>query len=237
MAACRRVQRLLLLMLICGWIGSAHGGKLDTENAADNAERGKNAAGEGKAAAPDGASSVRRSGGWKLAEEAACREDVSRICPKHSWNNNLAVLECLQDRKDETEIASDCNHLLWNYKLNLTTDPKFESVAIEVCKTTISGIKECAAEERGKGYLVSCLVDHRTNISEYQCNQYITKMTSIVFSDYRLICGFMDKCKDDINKLHCGSVNTGEKVSPVQGRSFHSSEADRSGLQGQLLTG
>lgn len=73
-------------------------------------------------------------------------------------------------------------------------------------------IKECAAEERGKGYLVSCLVDHRTNISEYQCNQYITKMTSIVFSDYRLICGFMDKCKEDINKLHCGSVNTGEKV-------------------------
>ncbi|XP_016388159.1 Golgi apparatus protein 1-like [Sinocyclocheilus rhinocerous] len=217
MAACRRVQRLLLLMLICGWIGSAHGGKLDTENAADNAERGKNAAGEGKAAAPDGASSVRRSGGWKLAEEAACREDVSRICPKHSWNNNLAVLECLQDRKDETELAADCNHLLWNYKFNLTTDPKFESVAVEVCKTTISGIKECAAEERGKGYLVSCLVDHRTNISEYQCNQYITKMTSIVFSDYRLICGFMDKCKDDINKLHCGSVNTGEKDIHSQG--------------------
>uniref|UniRef100_A0A673GYC4 Golgi apparatus protein 1 n=1 Tax=Sinocyclocheilus rhinocerous TaxID=307959 RepID=A0A673GYC4_9TELE len=177
----------------------------------------KNAAGEGKAAAPDGASSVRRSGGWKLAEEAACREDVSRICPKHSWNNNLAVLECLQDRKDETELAADCNHLLWNYKFNLTTDPKFESVAVEVCKTTISGIKECAAEERGKGYLVSCLVDHRTNISEYQCNQYITKMTSIVFSDYRLICGFMDKCKDDINKLHCGSVNTGEKDIHSQG--------------------
>uniref|UniRef100_A0A673H0B8 Golgi apparatus protein 1 n=1 Tax=Sinocyclocheilus rhinocerous TaxID=307959 RepID=A0A673H0B8_9TELE len=216
MAACRRVQRLLLLMLICGWIGSAHGGKLDTENAADNAERGKNAAGEGKAAAPDGASSVRRSGGWKLAEEAACREDVSRICPKHSWNNNLAVLECLQDRKDVRKQGRDCI-LLWNYKFNLTTDPKFESVAVEVCKTTISGIKECAAEERGKGYLVSCLVDHRTNISEYQCNQYITKMTSIVFSDYRLICGFMDKCKDDINKLHCGSVNTGEKDIHSQG--------------------
>uniref|UniRef100_A0A672K328 Golgi apparatus protein 1 n=1 Tax=Sinocyclocheilus grahami TaxID=75366 RepID=A0A672K328_SINGR len=216
MAACRRVQRLLLLMCISGCMSNALEGKSDTENAAENPERGRNAAGEGKAAAPDGASSVRRGGGWKLAEEAACREDVSRICPKHSWNNNLAVLECLQDRKD-TEIASDCNHLLWNYKLNLTTDPKFESVAVEVCKTTISGIKECAAEERGKGYLVSCLVDHRTNISEYQCNQYITKMTSIVFSDYRLICGFMDKCKDDINKLHCGSVNTGEKDSHSQG--------------------
>uniref|UniRef100_A0A671NWL9 Golgi apparatus protein 1 n=1 Tax=Sinocyclocheilus anshuiensis TaxID=1608454 RepID=A0A671NWL9_9TELE len=217
MAACRRVQRLLLLIFISGWMSNALEGKSDTENAAENPERGRNAAGEGKAAALDGASAARRSGGWKLAEEAACREDVSRICPKHSWNNNLAVLECLQDRKDETEIASDCNHLLWNYKLNLTTDPKFESVAVEVCKTTISGIKECAAEERGKGYLVSCLVDHRTNISEYQCNQYITKMTSIVFSDYRLICGFMDKCKDDINKLHCGSVNTGEKDIHSQG--------------------
>uniref|UniRef100_A0A8C2DXH7 Golgi apparatus protein 1 n=1 Tax=Cyprinus carpio TaxID=7962 RepID=A0A8C2DXH7_CYPCA len=207
MAACRRVQRLLLLMFICGWIGSAHGGKPDAENPADNLERGKNAAGDGKASALDGASSVRRSGGWKLAEEAACREDVSRNCPKHSWNNNLAVLECLQDRKD----------LLWNYKLNLTTDPKFESVAVEVCKTTISGLKECAGVDRGKGYLVSCLVEHRTNISEYQCSQYITKMTSIVFSDYRLICGFMDQCKDDINKLHCGSVNTGEKDIHSQG--------------------
>lgn len=73
-------------------------------------------------------------------------------------------------------------------------------------------VKECAAEELGKGYLVSCLVDHRSNISDYQCNQYITKMTSIVFSDYRLICGFMDKCRDDINVLRCGSISTGEKV-------------------------
>lgn len=129
--------------------------------------------------------------------------------------------------------------LLWNYKLNLTTDPKFESVATEVCKSTIAEvglqfsckqnkqmssntpsvcaqtllqIKECNEEERGRGYLVSCLVDHRGNISEYQCNQYITKMTSIIFSDYRLICGFMDKCKEDVNNLHCGSINVGHKV-------------------------
>ncbi|KAK7122114.1 hypothetical protein R3I93_023051 [Phoxinus phoxinus] len=220
MAACGRVLRLLLVLFISGSICSARGAKPapgDGDNAADISERARNPAGEARAA--DAPPAGRRSGGsgWRLAEEEACREDVSRICPKHSWNNNLAVLECLQDRKDDTEIASDCNHLLWNYKLNLTTDPKFESVAVEVCKSTISGIKECAAEERGKGYLVSCLVDHRSNISEYQCNQYITKMTSIVFSDYRLICGFMDKCKEDINKLHCGSVTTGEKDLHSQG--------------------
>lgn len=42
----------------------------------------------------------RRSTGWKLAEEAVCRDDVTRLCPRHSWNNNLAVLECLQDKKE-----------------------------------------------------------------------------------------------------------------------------------------
>uniref|UniRef100_A0A8C1QVT7 Golgi apparatus protein 1 n=1 Tax=Cyprinus carpio TaxID=7962 RepID=A0A8C1QVT7_CYPCA len=209
MAACGRVQRLLLLMFISGWMSSALEGKPDTENAADNPERGRNGAGEGKAAAPDGASAGRRSGGWKLAEEAACREDVSRICPKHSWNNNLAVLECLQDRKDVRNYANKSLCTETNFYLRLY----HRVTIIQVCLQ----IKECAGEVRGKGYLVSCLVEHRTNISEYQCSQYITKMTSIVFSDYRLICGFMDQCKDDINKLHCGSVNTGEKDIHSQG--------------------
>uniref|UniRef100_A0A9J8C708 Golgi apparatus protein 1 n=1 Tax=Cyprinus carpio carpio TaxID=630221 RepID=A0A9J8C708_CYPCA len=209
MAACGRVQRLLLLMFISGWMSSALEGKPDTENAAENPERGRNGAGEGKAAAPDGASAGRRSGGWKLAEEAACREDVSRICPKHSWNNNLAVLECLQDRKDVRNYANKSLCTETNFYLRLY----HRVTIIQVCLQ----IKECAGEVRGKGYLVSCLVEHRTNISEYQCSQYITKMTSIVFSDYRLICGFMDQCKDDINKLHCGSVNTGEKDVHSQG--------------------
>nr|XP_020653513.1 Golgi apparatus protein 1 [Pogona vitticeps] len=117
----------------------------------------------------------------------------------------------------DNEISSDCNHLLWNYKLNLTADPKFETVAREVCKSTIAEIKECADEPMGKGYLVSCLVDHRGNITEYQCHQYITKMTAVIFSDYRLICGFMDDCRNDINLFKCGSVRPGEKDAHSQG--------------------
>lgn len=115
MAACRRVQRLLLLLIfISGSICSARGAKSvhgDSDNPADNSERAKNPAGEAKAMALEGASSVRRSGGWKLAEEAACREDVSRICPKHSWSNNLAVLECLQDRKDVRKHSRGCFYM------------------------------------------------------------------------------------------------------------------------------
>uniref|UniRef100_A0A667YC86 Golgi apparatus protein 1 n=1 Tax=Myripristis murdjan TaxID=586833 RepID=A0A667YC86_9TELE len=215
MADCIRVPLLLLLMCILSYVHPIRGDNAYNNviiKPGGNAENLQNQAGGPGAAAGNpgpadrspvaGASPPRRrSAGWKLAEEAVCRDDLTRLCPKHSWNNNLAVLECLQDKKE----------------LNLTTDPKFESVAVEVCKSTIAEIKECAAEERGKGYLVSCLVDHRGNISEYQCNQYITKMTSIIFSDYRLICGFMDKCRDDINTLHCGSISTGEKDIHSQG--------------------
>lgn len=103
MAACGRVLRLLVVLFISGSICSARAVKPapgDGDNPADISERARNPAGEARAA--DGAPAGRRSGGsgWRLAEEEACREDVSRICPKHSWNNNLAVLECLQDRKD-----------------------------------------------------------------------------------------------------------------------------------------
>lgn len=49
---------------------------------------------------PAGASAPRRASGWKLAEEEACREDLTRLCPKHTWTNNLALLECLQDRRE-----------------------------------------------------------------------------------------------------------------------------------------
>ncbi|XP_069511249.1 Golgi apparatus protein 1 isoform X2 [Ambystoma mexicanum] len=213
MSACGRGMELWMLLLLCGvWALRARG-----EGAAAEVPQA------GGAAAPQqpqaAVASVRRGPtAWKLFDEEACREDVSRVCPKHTWNNNLAVLECLQDvREPDNEISSDCNHLLWNYKLNLTTDPKFESVAREVCKSTIGEIKECADEPVGKGYLVSCLVEHRVNITEYQCHQYITKMTAIIYSDYRLICGFMEECKEDINNLRCGSIRPGEKDAHSQG--------------------
>uniref|UniRef100_A0A674CYB0 Golgi apparatus protein 1 n=1 Tax=Salmo trutta TaxID=8032 RepID=A0A674CYB0_SALTR len=231
------VPNILSPQCISRYILEMGGGRLQTETPSSNGNGLSNqpanppvpvniiigAPGQVAPAAVAAMTQPRRATGWKLAEEQSCWDDLTRLCPKHTWSNNLAVLECLQDRKEgktgfgwwrrETEIAVDCNHLLWNYKLNLTMDPKFESVAMEICRSTITEIKECSEEERGKGYLVSCLVDHRGNITEYQCHQYVTKMTSVVFSDYRLICGFMDQCREDINALRCGSINVGEKLS------------------------
>lgn len=74
---------------------------------------------------------------------------------------------------------------------------------------------------------MSCLVDHRGNISDYHCKQYVTKMTTIIFSDFRLICGFMDSCRDDINALRCGSISMGEKV---KNKKTTSTTAERFGI-------
>ncbi|TRY58337.1 hypothetical protein DNTS_031780 [Danionella cerebrum] len=224
MAACKRMQQPLLLSIFVFLLpalafkpqpafGNVHppAGAVHQQLKAAILNPGSNPA------AVSSGSQSRRSSGWKLAEEQACRDDVTRLCPKHTWTNNLSVLECLQDKREDTEIATDCNHLLWNYKLNLTTDPKFESVALEVCTSTMLELKECADEERGKGYLMSCLVEHRANITERQCHQFITKMTTIIFSDYQLICGFMEKCKEDIDLLQCGSITVREKDLHSQG--------------------
>ncbi|KAA8590434.1 hypothetical protein FQN60_014368 [Etheostoma spectabile] len=122
MADCIRVPLLLLSLCILSSLHPIHGenhliGKLTVN--ADNPQ--KQAGGAGPAAGVPGAAERslvagaslprRRSTGWKLAEEGVCREDLTRLCPKHSWNNNLAVLECLQDKKEVTLHYRD--NMLW----------------------------------------------------------------------------------------------------------------------------
>lgn len=94
MAAYSRTQLLLLTLLcLCGF-GSVL--SLKASNPL-NAKPAEPAAKDAPAVA--GAPQPRRATGWKLSEEEACREDLTRLCPKHTWTNNLAVLECLQDRR------------------------------------------------------------------------------------------------------------------------------------------
>lgn len=110
MADCRRVPQLLLLMCISSFVHLIQAENGNVAKFVAEAENPPNpAGGPGRAAGGDknvgAAASVprRRSTGWRLSEEAVCREDVTRLCPKHSWTNNLSLLECLQDRKEVRE--------------------------------------------------------------------------------------------------------------------------------------
>uniref|UniRef100_A0A8C8LNX2 Golgi apparatus protein 1 n=1 Tax=Oncorhynchus tshawytscha TaxID=74940 RepID=A0A8C8LNX2_ONCTS len=220
MAACRRVP-LLLLMSVFLYMHPIRGQKSANSVIANTAVR-VNIQAQNQAAVPaavNGGSPVvaaspprRRTSGWKLAEEGACREDLTRLCPKHSWNNNLAVLECLQDRKEETEIAADCNHLLWNYKLNLTTDPKFESVAVEVCKTTISD------DVHSQGEVIACLEKGLVREAEEQpgahairpdCKKAIMRVAELSSDDFHLDRYLYFSCREDRERF-CENTPAGE---------------------------
>lgn len=104
MADCIRVPLLLLLMCIL----SVHLIRGDSNNGMKHSDNLPNLGGgpgalnhlAEKLQFPGASQSRKRSAGWKLSEEAVCRDDLTRLCPKHSWNNNLAVLECLQDKKE-----------------------------------------------------------------------------------------------------------------------------------------
>lgn len=111
MADCIRVPLLLLLMCILSFVHPIRGDGININRAPGRSDNAQNspaglapvAVNPGAAERNPGAGASlprRRSAGWKLAEEAVCREDLTRLCPKHSWNNNLAVLECLQDKKE-----------------------------------------------------------------------------------------------------------------------------------------
>lgn len=111
MADCIRVPLLLLLLCI---LSSVHHIQAENSFVPKTGGKADNPQNPGLAPGPVQVNPVaaernlgagaslprRRSAGWKLAEEAVCRDDLTRLCPKHSWNNNLAVLECLQDKKE-----------------------------------------------------------------------------------------------------------------------------------------
>lgn len=103
MAAYSRSQLLLLLSSVCLCFGSVLGLKAASgpaEPPNPPVLRAADPPAKDAPAAAAGASQPRRATGWKLSEEEACREDLTRLCPKHTWTNNLAVLECLQDRRE-----------------------------------------------------------------------------------------------------------------------------------------
>uniref|UniRef100_A0A8C4ZRL3 Golgi apparatus protein 1 n=1 Tax=Gadus morhua TaxID=8049 RepID=A0A8C4ZRL3_GADMO len=213
MAAYRRAQQLLLLTLVSFCIFCNVRGFKTQNNAMANVPVDPPNPPGMKAAPRDvpvaAASQPRRTTGWKLAEEEACREDLSRLCPKHTWTNNLAVLECLQDRK---EVCGWSLLLLWNYKLNLTMDPKFESVATEVCRSTLS--EDVHSQGKVIGCLEKALVreaeqEVQTNPIKEDCKKAIMRVAELSSDDFHLDRYLYFSCRDDRERF-CENTQAGE---------------------------
>ncbi|WAR13033.1 GSLG1-like protein [Mya arenaria] len=116
-----------------------------------------------------------------LSTHPDCEEDILQHCDtKNMRMNNFAVLDCLQDVEVQIRVSDKCQHLVWEYKLNLTKDDRFESGANEVCKKAFEDNPECHAESAGKGTRIPCLIEVMDNITDQGCHRFLTKMASII---------------------------------------------------------
>ncbi|ESO98200.1 hypothetical protein LOTGIDRAFT_114272 [Lottia gigantea] len=146
----------------------------------------------------------------KISEMPECQEDVQKYC--HTKQNNFAILDCLQsDLQMEQSVSVPCQHVLWVYKRNLTMDSRFDLASKEVCDSDINKIDECRELKNGAetGFVIPCLIENIENVTAKTCQQYLAKMATIVFSDYRLVHKFVGHCKNDIEKYHCGRLDSG----------------------------
>ncbi len=71
-----------------------------------------------------------------------------------------------------------------------------------------------------KGHLLSCLVENMDNITVETCRKFLTTMTALVFTDYRLIYKFSEMCANDIEKFKCGRLNSDEDEPTEQGKTI-----------------
>ncbi|KAG7170035.1 Golgi apparatus protein 1-like [Homarus americanus] len=141
----------------------------------------------------------------KLVDEEDCREDIRRLC-KDDVRNNFA--------RDLQEVINDkCNHLLWNYKMNLTRSGRIEELAKDVCETELKHFHECEADS-SPGHIISCMTDRMDQIKDERCHQYILRLAAIVFSDFHYVKNMVNDCRGDIENFKCGRVDPAREGQP-----------------------
>ncbi|KAG1681674.1 Golgi apparatus protein 1 [Nymphon striatum] len=111
----------------------------------------------------------------------------------------------------DTGLSTECQHLIWMYKKNISSGNQFLQIAAE-CQHEIIKVPACDTKYEQSGQLLSCLIDHKENITSIPCIRFLTDMEAIIFSDYRLIDRFTESCSYDINNLHCGRLSGSKNV-------------------------
>ncbi|XP_029837305.3 Golgi apparatus protein 1 [Ixodes scapularis] len=156
----------------------------------------------------------------RLAETPQCASDLKALCAPSLLTNNFNVLDCVQNaqRKEDAKLSDECHHLLWTFRRNVTQDERFTAAAKQFCSNLLKMYPNCDASE--KGQLLACLMDHSENATDQQCRGLLSRMESVVFSDYRLVYRFTEECGEDINRLNCGRISKDPEERHSQGQTI-----------------
>lgn len=146
-----------------------------------------------------------------IAESASCAKDfavVQAICKlsPDAARNNWAVLDCLQNPPEEIRLSPACDHYLWSFKLEVTQKARFLEQATKICTDDIDKLRMCESEATRPGHFLGCLVENKQTVENLACSQYLQRLETVIFSDYRLVANFMNACQPVVEKLGCGRV-------------------------------
>jgi len=156
-----------------------------------------------------------------IAESEFCAAQVQKLCPaKRVRNDDYLVYNCLEIASSEGKLVDEqCQHFLWIWKHSQTESGEIQKLVSQKCPKDVTSkiASECTHhydEPFGaENKLIPCLMDYRLEITEdASCRSYLTDISKVVFSDFRLICNFVNQCKDDIFKYSCGRNDFGQTI-------------------------
>jgi len=52
------------------------------------------------------------------------------------------------------------------------------------------------------------MIYYMDNITSDRCRELLGRLEALIFADYQLVYKFVNHCKPDITKLHCGRIST-----------------------------
>lgn len=125
--------------------------------------------------------------------------------------NKILTVYLLFQANDVSSLSDSCQHSVWTHTVQLLEDERLKEAAERACSQELSELtKKCQAN--GVSNLLGCLMDHRDDLHNAPCRAFVQRVEYVAFSDYRFLPRFSKDCKDDIDKLQCGRLELGTKV-------------------------
>lgn len=148
-----------------------------------------------------------------------CQMDLRRYCRTAVELNDAGVLQCIHNSvKSLNMLSTECQHLLYSTKKNLTINLNTNSIVTTLCQKDIQRIPECLQD--GGKHMSTCLLNNMNNITDNECLHFIRNMIPLVFTDYRLIEGFHEECGSSIDQFKCGRIDTDGTQPTQQGKTI-----------------
>lgn len=87
--------------------------------------------------------------------------------------------------------------------MNISSTENIKKLTKQVCGEELDNLK-CPSTTPGS--FLTCLIEKREQVKEFQCSEYIQRWEWVAFSDFRIVTLFVTDCQKDIENFKCGRI-------------------------------